>query len=185
MTRKRATLSQLRGRWTGNGSASPPSPATRGASRRTCSVLELLGRTPARHKIHLSHKIHIYLYICINEKISGGQWRTLHGEERGDKSTRPRWRRQLGRRLCRGGFLMMIDDIVLHSVQCKYGALMKISNEGNKHASSNICCFRFGLSFKYFKCGQSSTSQLSNYLRKTNILLLHLVTQAKGLLFRI
>ena len=99
-------------------------------------MLELLGRTPARHKIHLSHKIHIYLYICINEKISGGQWRTLHGEERGDKSTRPRWRRQLGRRLCRGGFLMMIDDIVLHSVQCKYGALMKISNEGNKQAQT-------------------------------------------------
>ena len=31
---------------------------------------------------------------------------------------------------------MMIDDIVLHSVQCKYGALMKISNEGNKQAQT-------------------------------------------------
>ena len=26
------------------------------------------------------------------------------------------------------GFLIMIDDKLLHSVQCKYGALMKISN---------------------------------------------------------
>ena len=31
---------------------------------------------------------------------------------------------------------MMIDDIVLHSVQCKYGALMEISNEGNKQAQT-------------------------------------------------
>ena len=34
------------------------------------------------------------------------------------------------------GFLIMIDDKLLHSVQCKYGALMKISNEGNKQAQT-------------------------------------------------
>lgn len=47
---KRATRSQWR-TWTG--SASPPNPTTTAASLKTCSALELLERTAARHKIYL------------------------------------------------------------------------------------------------------------------------------------